>query len=113
MRKHGDRRNNREGLVSFDGMDDIGPGREAIMAIGRGRKERLKSFFEEKGSPVKRVGGGSGLKALIEPFQYHMSELEIIGIEAIGSGDEIFEEIERWVVGIEGIEGLEDGGGVI
>ena len=36
MRKHGDRRNNIEGLVSIDGMDDIGPGRESIMAKFKG-----------------------------------------------------------------------------
>lgn len=94
-------------------MDDIGPGRETIMAVGRGREERLKSFNEEESGPVKGVSGGGGLKALIEAVQYDMSELEIIGIEGIGSSNNIFEEIKRWVVGIEGIEGLEHGGGVI
>lgn len=29
-----------------------------------------------------------------------MSKLEIFGIEAIGSSNQIFEEIRRWVVGI-------------
>lgn len=29
-----------------------------------------------------------------------MSKLEIVGIEAIGSSNQIFEEIRRWVVGI-------------
>ena len=44
-----------------------------------------------------------------------MSEMEIIGIEAIGGVDEIFEEMERWVVGIGGeIEGVvEHSGGMI
>lgn len=66
--KQGNRRNCREGLMGLNSMDDVGPGRGGVMAVGGGGEERLKSFFEEEGSPVKGFGGGGGLKAVIEPF---------------------------------------------